>query len=92
MACLTGLQKLGVASAFVNYHLKAEPLAHSLNSCNAKAVIVGHGKKIKRNLQIYLIHNFCQFVYLLVILSFLIRNINLMQIQNTRRIFCYVRH
>ena len=42
-----GLQKLGIAAAFVNFHLKSKPLARSIKSSDAKILIVGEGKRIK---------------------------------------------
>ena len=42
-----GLQKLGIAAAFVNFHLKSKPLAHSIKSSDAKILIVGEGKRSK---------------------------------------------
>lgn len=36
-----GLAKLGVTTAFINYHLTGKPLLHALQSTHAKAVIVG---------------------------------------------------
>ena len=40
---VTGLQKLGNAAAFINFHLKSKPLAHSINASDAKVLIVGQG-------------------------------------------------
>lgn len=41
-----GLQKLGIAAAFVNFHLKSKPLAHSIAVSEAKALIVGEGDEL----------------------------------------------
>ena len=38
-----GLQKLGIVVAFINYHIRAKPLVHSINVSEAKALIVGPG-------------------------------------------------
>ncbi|XP_033749297.1 long-chain fatty acid transport protein 6-like [Pecten maximus] len=40
---LLGLQKIGMVDAFINYHLTAEPLLHSIRASNAKVIIVGSG-------------------------------------------------
>ncbi|XP_033749511.1 very long-chain acyl-CoA synthetase-like [Pecten maximus] len=40
---LLGLQKIGMVDAFINYHLTAEPLLHSIRTSNAKVIIVGSG-------------------------------------------------
>ncbi|XP_069137930.1 long-chain fatty acid transport protein 6-like isoform X2 [Argopecten irradians] len=40
---LLGLQKIGMVDAFINYHLTAEPLLHSIRASQAKAVIIGSG-------------------------------------------------
>ena len=40
---LSGLQKIGIAVAFVNYHLKSAPLAHTIKVSEAKLLIVGEG-------------------------------------------------
>lgn len=41
-----GLQKLGNAAAFINFHLKAKPLAHSIRASEAKILIVGEGDEL----------------------------------------------
>lgn len=39
--CWFGMAKLGVTTAFINYHLTGKPLLHALESTKAKAVVVG---------------------------------------------------
>lgn len=39
--CWFALTKLGVTTAFINYHLTGKPLLHALQSTRAKAVVVG---------------------------------------------------
>lgn len=39
--CWFALSKLGVTTAFINYHLTGKPLVHALESTGAKAVIIG---------------------------------------------------
>ncbi|XP_060064120.1 long-chain fatty acid transport protein 2-like [Ylistrum balloti] len=41
---LLGLQKIGLVDAFINYHLTAEPLLHSIRASSAKVVIIGSGE------------------------------------------------
>ncbi|OWF46903.1 very long-chain acyl-CoA synthetase-like [Mizuhopecten yessoensis] len=41
-----GLQKVGLADAFINYHLTAKPLLHSLKVSEAKVIIVGEGDEL----------------------------------------------
>lgn len=41
--CITGLQKLGIAVAFINYNIKGTPLVHVIKACEAKALIIGSG-------------------------------------------------
>lgn len=41
-----GLLKIGMADAFINYHLTAKPLLHSLNVSDAKVIIVGAGDEL----------------------------------------------
>ncbi|XP_071105006.1 long-chain fatty acid transport protein 2-like [Haliotis cracherodii] len=36
-----GLQKIGVSVSLINYHLRHKSLAHSINSCKPKLLIVG---------------------------------------------------
>ncbi|KAL4227803.1 hypothetical protein ACF0H5_013240 [Mactra antiquata] len=36
-----GLQKLGIAVAFINFHIKGAPLVHTLKACEAEALILG---------------------------------------------------
>ncbi|KAJ8304729.1 hypothetical protein KUTeg_018312 [Tegillarca granosa] len=37
----TCLQKLGLVASFINYHLRDEPLSHSITASDGKALIVG---------------------------------------------------
>lgn len=39
--CWFALAKIGVTTAFINYHLTGKPLLHALQSTGAKAVVVG---------------------------------------------------
>ncbi|UJJ31565.1 long-chain-acyl-CoA synthetase [Halopseudomonas maritima] len=39
--CWFGMAKLGVTTAFINYHLTGKPLLHAVESTNAKAVVIG---------------------------------------------------
>ncbi|XP_062581210.1 long-chain fatty acid transport protein 2-like [Saccostrea cucullata] len=41
-----GLLKLGLAGAFINYHLQEEPLIHSLTASQTKYLIVGKGPEL----------------------------------------------
>ncbi|KAL3866997.1 hypothetical protein ACJMK2_044238 [Sinanodonta woodiana] len=41
-----GLQKLGIAVAFINYNIKKKALVHSLRSCEAKVLIIGKDNEI----------------------------------------------
>ncbi|XP_033749378.1 LOW QUALITY PROTEIN: very long-chain acyl-CoA synthetase-like [Pecten maximus] len=41
-----GLQKIGLADAFINYHLTSKPLLHSLKVSEAKVIIVGAGDEL----------------------------------------------
>ncbi|XP_021351477.1 very long-chain acyl-CoA synthetase-like [Mizuhopecten yessoensis] len=43
---LLGLLKVGLSDAFINYHLTAKPLLHSLNISEAKVIIVGAGDEL----------------------------------------------
>ncbi|KAL3865946.1 hypothetical protein ACJMK2_043290 [Sinanodonta woodiana] len=38
-----GLQKLGIAVAFINFNIRKKPLVHSIRVCEAKVLIVGQG-------------------------------------------------
>ncbi|XP_053388808.1 long-chain fatty acid transport protein 2-like [Mercenaria mercenaria] len=38
-----GLQKLGIAVAFINYNINGQPLVHTIRACEAKVLIVGSG-------------------------------------------------
>jgi hypothetical protein len=38
-----GLQKVGLVGAFINYHLKAHPLIHSIKVSEAPILIIGSG-------------------------------------------------
>lgn len=40
---VTGLQKLGIAAALINFNLRQKQLSHSVNVSGAKAFIVGQG-------------------------------------------------
>lgn len=46
-----GLLKLGVTVAFINYHLKADPLAHSIKASCAKILILGEGNELLQSLE-----------------------------------------
>ncbi|CAG2233248.1 Very long-chain acyl-CoA synthetase,Bile acyl-CoA synthetase [Mytilus edulis] len=46
-----GLQKIGLAAAFVNYHLKSTPLAHTIKVSEAKVLIVGEGDDLLESVQ-----------------------------------------
>ncbi|OWF53947.1 very long-chain acyl-CoA synthetase-like [Mizuhopecten yessoensis] len=48
---LLGLQKIGMVDAFINYHLTAEPLLHSIRASNAKAIIVGSGEGLLESIE-----------------------------------------
>jgi len=39
-----GLQKLGIAVAFINFNIKGGPLVHTLKACEARALIIGAGR------------------------------------------------
>lgn len=39
--CWFALAKLGITTAFINYHLTGKPLLHALESTSAKAVVIG---------------------------------------------------
>ncbi|KAL3865941.1 hypothetical protein ACJMK2_043286 [Sinanodonta woodiana] len=41
-----GLQKLGIAAAFINYNVRQKSLLHTVRACEAKALILGHGEQI----------------------------------------------
>ncbi|KAH3858043.1 long-chain fatty acid transport protein 2-like isoform X2 [Dreissena polymorpha] len=41
-----GLQKLGIAVAFINFHIRGDPLVHTLRACEAKVLIIGQGDYI----------------------------------------------
>ncbi|KAL3865943.1 hypothetical protein ACJMK2_043287 [Sinanodonta woodiana] len=41
-----GLQKLGIAAAFINFNIRMKPLVHSIKVCGAKILIVGQGDEI----------------------------------------------
>ncbi|XP_052795945.1 long-chain fatty acid transport protein 2-like [Mya arenaria] len=41
-----GLQKLGIAVAFINFHIRGQPLIHTLKASEAKALIIGAGDYI----------------------------------------------
>ncbi|KAK3584860.1 hypothetical protein CHS0354_027610 [Potamilus streckersoni] len=41
-----GLQKLGITVAYINYNIKGKALVHSLQSCEAKVLIIGKDKEI----------------------------------------------
>ncbi|XP_060577290.1 long-chain fatty acid transport protein 2-like isoform X2 [Ruditapes philippinarum] len=41
-----GLQKLGIAVAFINYNIKGQPLVHTIRACEAKVLIVGTADRI----------------------------------------------
>ncbi|XP_033750125.1 very long-chain acyl-CoA synthetase-like [Pecten maximus] len=43
---LLGLLKVGLSDAFINYHLTAKPLLHSLNVSDAKVIIIGAGDEL----------------------------------------------
>ncbi|XP_041361855.1 long-chain fatty acid transport protein 6-like [Gigantopelta aegis] len=45
-----GLQKLGIVSANINYHLKLDQLVHSVVNSEAKALIVGAGEHLFHSL------------------------------------------
>ncbi|XP_033749287.1 very long-chain acyl-CoA synthetase-like [Pecten maximus] len=47
---LLGLMKVGLSDAFINYHLTAKPLLHSLNVSNAKVIIIGAGEELLKSL------------------------------------------
>ncbi|WAQ97831.1 S27A2-like protein [Mya arenaria] len=40
------LQKLGIAVAFINFHIRGQPLIHTLKASEAKALIIGAGDYI----------------------------------------------
>lgn len=40
---ISGLQKLGIAVAFINFHIKGQPLIHTIKACEAKVLIIGSG-------------------------------------------------
>lgn len=46
-----GLQKLGIAVAFINFHIKGQPLTHTIKACEAKALIVGSDDKIVHSVE-----------------------------------------
>ncbi|KAJ8304562.1 hypothetical protein KUTeg_018145, partial [Tegillarca granosa] len=46
-----GLLKLGLTVAFVNYHLRAQPLAHILKTSEAKIIIVGDGEEFLESVE-----------------------------------------
>ncbi|OWF41450.1 very long-chain acyl-CoA synthetase-like [Mizuhopecten yessoensis] len=41
-----GLQKIGVQQAFINHNLRSKSLAHCINVCEPKLLIVGQGKDL----------------------------------------------
>ncbi|KAL3866996.1 hypothetical protein ACJMK2_044237 [Sinanodonta woodiana] len=41
-----GLQKLGIAVAYINYNIKRKALVHSLKSCEAKVLIIGKDEEL----------------------------------------------
>ncbi|XP_045156370.2 long-chain fatty acid transport protein 2-like [Mercenaria mercenaria] len=41
-----GLQKLGIAVAFINYNINGQPLVHTLRACEAKVLITGSADAI----------------------------------------------
>ncbi|XP_069137269.1 long-chain fatty acid transport protein 2-like [Argopecten irradians] len=43
---LLGLLKIGLSDAFINYHLTAKPLLHSLKVSDAKVIIIGAGDEL----------------------------------------------
>jgi len=46
-----GLQKLGIAVAFINFHIKGAPLIHVVKACEAKVLIIGNGSQIVQNVE-----------------------------------------
>lgn len=44
-----GLCKLGCEVAFLNFNIKSQSLQHCLHSCGAKALVVGSGKRHRRD-------------------------------------------
>ncbi|KAJ8303998.1 hypothetical protein KUTeg_017581 [Tegillarca granosa] len=41
-----GLQKIGLGVAFINYHIRAKALLHSIKACEARALIIGLGEDL----------------------------------------------
>lgn len=48
---LLGLQKLGIAVAFLNFHVKGQPLVHAIKACEAKALITGSDENIVHSVE-----------------------------------------
>ncbi|XP_060577324.1 long-chain fatty acid transport protein 2-like [Ruditapes philippinarum] len=46
-----GLQKLGIAVAFINYNIKGQPLVHTIRACEAKVLIVGAADEIVHSVE-----------------------------------------
>lgn len=40
----TGLQKVGLSVAFINYHNRSKPLLHTIKVSKARALIIGPGR------------------------------------------------
>ena len=47
---VSGLQKLGIAVAFLNYNVKGQSLVHTVRACEAKVLILGEGEYHKSGL------------------------------------------
>ncbi|KAL3865947.1 hypothetical protein ACJMK2_043291 [Sinanodonta woodiana] len=43
-----GLQKLGIAVAFINFNIRMKPLVNSIRACEAKVLIVGQGDDLRQ--------------------------------------------
>ncbi|KAL3865948.1 hypothetical protein ACJMK2_043292 [Sinanodonta woodiana] len=46
-----GLQKLGIAVAFINFNIRKKPLVHSIRACEAKVLIVGQGDDLLKSVE-----------------------------------------
>ncbi|XP_045156369.2 long-chain fatty acid transport protein 2-like isoform X2 [Mercenaria mercenaria] len=46
-----GLQKLGIAVAFINFHIRGQPLIHTIKACEAKALIIGPDDQIFQSVE-----------------------------------------